>query len=118
MVSNGDITSEKVWDNPNRGSWVKQIEDSFVHDSVANPGYENHIANTIGPLLYLLDAYNYSAYNDYTSKTVVRKTNWTTRGVSGTIIYDISVDGSGKVSATTPTGSGISAGTTIVFTYY
>jgi len=116
-VSNGDVTGEKVW-GTNQGSWEKQIDFSFVRASAANPGYKDHIASTIGPLLYVLDSYNYSAYGDYTSRTVISKLSGTAWGIPGSITYNASLDGSGRVSAITPTGIGVPAGTTTMFTYY
>ena len=76
------------------------------------------LTNTIGPLLFVLDAYNYSAYGDYISKTVVNKVSSISEGNSATFNYDVNTDVTGRVNSLTPTGAGSPEGTKTVFTYY
>ena len=118
VVTDGNLTGEKVW-GEDGGIWEQQGNVTFGHAAAANPAYKADIATSVGPLLFVLSVYNYGGHADYISKAVMNKVSGMADGLpSGGVNYTISVDGTGRVSAITPTGAGVPAGAKTVFMYY
>ncbi len=117
-VMNGDLTAEKIW-GEDQGSWTNQGDLIYGHPTAVNPGYKAQVANTVGPLLYVLTVYNFGGYADFISKTVVNKISGTADGLpTGGLNYTVVVNAKGRVISQAPVGIGIPAGTKTVFTYY
>lgn len=117
-VQNGDITNEKVW-TTDFGPWQMEADLTLGHATAANPGYKAEIAGSVGPLLYVLSAYNFGGYSDFISKTIVGRITGTSDGVPpGGIGYTPKVDAKGRVSSVTATGAGVPLGIVTAFTYY
>jgi hypothetical protein len=117
LVTNGDVTAEKVWSSDN-GVWSKQGDVHFGHATAANPTYKAEIAGTVGPLLYVLSVYNYGGWTDFISRSIMNKVTGVADGLPpGGFNYTIKVDGSGRVSGLTPTGAGAPSGG-IIYNYY
>jgi hypothetical protein len=120
VVSNGNVTGELLWVTDNTGTLVQNGNITIGHATVANPAYKAQIAGSIGPLLHMMDNYNYGAYTDYISKAMINKVSGIADGASITIDYTISVDASGRVSSWTPVSASLpsGAGDKTTFTYY
>jgi len=118
VVTGGNITGEKVW-NVDNGSVEKQGDLILGHATAANPGYKAEVANSVGPLLYVLSIYNFGGYGDYISKGVMNKIGGVAEGLPpGGYSYNVSTDAKGRVSTLTPVGAGVPAGVKTVFNYY
>ncbi len=104
VMNNGNMTGLKVW-GIDQGVLEKQADVIYDHAAAANPAYKAEIANSVGPLLYILTVYNYGGYADFLSKSVINKVSGKAEGLPGyTISYKINVDGSGRVSSLTYPG--------------
>lgn len=114
VMKDGNMTGIKVW-GIDQGVLEKQADVVYEHATAANPAYKEEIANSVGPLLYVLTVYNYGGYADYLSKSVVSKISGKAEGLPGySISFKINVDGSGRVSSLT--SPGVAGGD--MFTYY
>lgn len=117
LVTNGNLTAEKVW-GTNNGAWEKQADVTYGHATAANPGYKAEIAGSVGPLLYVLTTYSYGGWSDYISKSTMNKVTGVGDGLPpGGFSYSVNADGSGRVSKLTP--AGVAAGSVAInFNYY
>jgi hypothetical protein len=117
MVTDGNITAERLWGADN-GVWSKEGDVIYGHATAANPGYKAEIANNVGPLLYILSIYNFGGWSDYISKSIMNKVTGVADGLPpGGFNYTIQVDGTGRVSGLVPAGVGAGSGE-INYNYY
>jgi hypothetical protein len=117
-VQNGNVTNEKVW-TTDFTPWQQEADLTLSHATAANPGYKAEVAGSVGPLLYVLSAYNFGGYSDFISKAIINKITGTGDGVpAGGIGYTVNTDAQGRVSSVAATGTGVPAGIETAFTYY
>ncbi len=119
FLTNGNITEERIYFPNNAGTADSLVADLQVgHAASANPGYQPAIANTVGPLLFILAVDGFGGYSDFISNTVVNKLTGIVDGLpaGGILNYTIKTDASGRViESSVNTAQGYS---NIVFTYY
>jgi len=120
VVTDGNMTGQKVWGwDHGVGEWEDQGQVTYGHAAAANPAYKAEIANSVGPLLYVLSVYSLGGWADYISKGIINKVGSRADGLPpGGVTYSVSTDGTGRVSAITPTGVGVPSGVRTEFTYY
>jgi len=119
VMKDGNMVGQKLW-TINQGVLEQQKNVVFDRGTAANPAYKADIASSVGPLLYILSVYNYRGFSDFLSRYVVKGISGVADGLPGGagLSYSVSIDGSGRVAATSLDGSSVLSGVKTVFTYY
>jgi hypothetical protein len=117
FMNNGNIGTEHIY-LPNNAGTADSLQGSlqFGYASTANPAYHEAIANSIGPLLFLIHLDGYGGLDDFLSKNILNKISGTGLTPGGSLNYSLSNDSKGRLSSMTASYGG--QFNTITFRYY
>lgn len=119
FMSNGNISKEKVY-YPNAAYTADSLEGStqYSFSGVTNPAWHPAVANSIGPLLFILNIDDYGSPLDPLSKNAFSKVGIVDTGlpVGYGYTFNQQTDSKGRLVQLTPVGG--AAGDKVVYNYY
>ena len=119
-LSNGNISKEKIY-YPNDARTADSLEGNtqYNYSGLTNPAWHSAVANTIGPLLFILNYDDNGSVMDPISKNAFSKVSITDPGnpISYGISFNQQTDNKGRLTVLTPIGDPDPADKAI-FNYY